>query len=198
MFNKLATLLIAFVFFWGHISAFASDPPTAWSKRWDANVWNNYCELKLDYEIPFRKHVERRGFLANTGYDKAFVRFTAMTGTHYGLYPEAELSRIKFQLSVYGENGELPPPIDRVASAKIGDFELHQPNDAKYGIHTFLLDEEATSTLLDIFRANERVDVVVRLASGDERVSTIYPSGDRDFHVWEAMFNTCIDKNIAR
>ncbi len=192
MSNKPATLLIASLLL-AHISADASDTPLEWSYGWDANVWNTYCELKLDYKADS----ERQGFLANTGYKKAFVNFIALTDTHVNLYPESELSRIKFQFYIYSVSNKLPPPTGRVVSAKIGDFELQQPRDPRYGVYIFRLDEEASSTLLSKFRANERVDVVVRLANGDERLSTIYPSGAQDFHIWEAMFHTCIDKNMA-
>ena len=175
----------------------ASDPMPGWSHRWSANVWNTYCELKLDYSIPFRRDATRRGLLANTGYDQAFVRFTATTRLHYDLYPEDELFKVRFQLHIYGENGELPAPNSRILSARIGESELNPPENPEFWIHMFSLDEEATSDLLSDFRANERVNVVVRFANGEERQSTIYPSGDRDFHVWEAMFETCIQKNVG-
>lgn len=179
------------------ILAEASDPMPGWSHRWTANVWNTYCELKLDYSIPFRRHAMRRGLLANTGYDRAFVRFAATTRTHYDLYPKSELFKVRFQLHIYGENGKLPAPEKRISSARIGDFELDPPENTEFWIHTFSLDEEATSKLLSVFRENERVEVIIRFANGEERQSTIYPSGDRDFHVWEAMFEACIQKNVG-
>ena len=175
----------------------ASDPAPGWSHRWSANVWNTYCELKLDYGIPFRRDATRRGLLANTTYDRAFARFSATTRMHYDLYPEEELFKVRFQLLIYGENGKLPEMESRISSAKIGDFELNPPEDSEFWIHVFSLDEEDTSTLLSVFRANERVEVIIRFANGEERTSKIYPSGDRDFHVWEAMFETCIRKNIG-
>lgn len=193
---KLASQLTAFLFF-ASILAEASDPAPMWSPRWSANVWNTYCELKLDYVIPFRRDASRRGFLANTGYDRAFVRFAATTRTHYDLYPESELFKVRFQLHIYGENGQLPPPTHRITSAKVGEFELTPPKDPEFWIHSFSLEEEPTSRLLSVFRANERVDVIVRFADGEERQSTMYPSGDRDFHVWEAMFETCVQKNVG-
>ncbi len=165
----------------------ASDPMPGWSHRWSANVWNTYCELKLDYSIPYRRDAMRRGLLANTGYDRAFVRFAATTRLHYDLYPEEDLFKVRLHLHIYGENGELPAPDSRILSAKIGDFELNPPENTEYWIHMFWLDEEATSELLSEFRANKRVDVVIRFINGEERESKIYPAGDRDFHVWEAM-----------
>jgi hypothetical protein len=189
---RVATILTLAVFV-----AEASDPMPGWSHRWSANVWNTYCELKLDYRIPFRRDATRRGLLADTGYDRAFARFAATTRMHYDLYPESELFRVRFQLHIYGENGQLPLPDSRIASAKIGDFELNPPRNPDFWIHNFSLDEEDSSTLLGVFRANERVNVIIRFANGEERQSTIYPSGDRDFHVWEAMFETCIQKNVG-
>jgi hypothetical protein len=196
MLNKSAIRLIVFLFL-ASIVAEASDPMPGWSHRWSANVWNTYCELKLDYYIPFRRDAMRRGLLANTGYDQAFVRFASTTRMHYDLYPEEELFKVRFQLYIYGENGVLPAPESRILSARIGDFELDPPENAEFWIHMFSLDEEATSKLLGVFRANERVEVTIRLANGEERRSTIYPSGDRDFHVWEAMFEACIRKNVG-
>ena len=197
MLDKTAIQRIIFLIL-ASVVAEASDPMAGWSHRWSANVWNTYCELKLDYSIPFRRDAMRRGLLANTGYDAAFARFAATTRMHYDLYPEEELFRVRFQLHIYGENGELPAPDSRISSAKIGDFELDPPKNTEFWIHNFSLDEEATSTLLSVFRANERVEVIIRFANGEERQSKIYPSGDRDFHVWEAMFETCIQKNVGQ
>lgn len=196
MLGKSPIPIVVFLFL-ASIVAEASDPMPGWSHRWSANVWNTYCELKLDYGIPFRRDATRRGLFANTGYDNAFVRFTATTRLHYDLYPEEELFKVRFQLYIYGENGELPAPDSRVLWARIGDFELNPPENPEFWIHMFSLDEEATSKLRSVFRANERVDVVIRFANGEERQSTIFPSGDRDFHVWEAMFEACIQKNVG-
>lgn len=175
----------------------ASDPVPGWSNRWSANVWNTYCDLKLDYSIPFRRDALRRGLFANTGYDNAFVRFAATTRLHYNRYPEEELAKVRFQLLIYGENGELPGPESRISSARVGNFELNPPENPEFWIHVFSLGEEATSELMSVFRANERVDVVIQFANGEERQSTIFPSGDRDFHVWEAMFEACIQNNVG-
>ena len=196
MFKETAIGLAIFLTLASHMAQ-ASDPMPGWSSRWSANVWNTYCELKLDYSIPFRRDATRRGLLANTGYDRAFARFAATTRMHYDLYPESELFRVRFQLHIYGENGRLPSPHRRILTAKIGDLELNPPTDPEFWIHNFSLDEEATSKLRSVFRANERVDVIIRFANGEERQSTIYPSGDRDFHVWEAMFETCIQENVG-
>ena len=194
--DKSAIQLMVFLFLASNVAE-ASDPVPGWSHRWSANVWNTYCELKLDYSIPFRRDAMRRGLLANTGYDQAFVRFTSTTRMHYDLYPEGELGKVRFQLYIYGEDGKLPAPESRISSARIGGFELDLPENSEFWVHMFSLDDEATSELLSAFRANERVEVTVRFANGEERQSTIYPSGDRDFHVWEAMFEACIRKNVG-
>jgi hypothetical protein len=196
MVDKSAIHIIVFLILAGAVAE-ASDPTPGWSHRWSANVWNTYCELKLDYSIPFRHDTMDRGLLANTGYDRAFARFAATTQMHYDLYPEEELFRVRFQLHIYGENGELPAPGSRISSARIGDFELDPPKNTEFWIQNFSLDEDATSKLLSVFRANEHVELIIRFANGEERQSTIYPSGDRDFHVWEAMFETCIQKNVG-
>ncbi len=190
-------ILIAALLILSSTAAESSDPMPGWSIRWSTNVWNTYCELRLDYVIPFRRDATKRGLFANTGYDNAFVRFTATTRLHYDLYPEEELFKVRFQLYIYGENGKLPAPDSRVLWARIGDFELNPPENPEFWIHTFWLDEQATSKLRSVFRANKRVDVVIRFADGEERRSTIFPSGDRDFHVWEAMFETCVQKNVG-
>lgn len=178
-------------------AAEASDPIASWSNRWSANVWNTYCELKLDYRIPFRRDAKRRGFLTNTGYDAAFVRFGSTTRMHGNLYPEEELFRTRFQLHIYGADGELPKKDSRIVTARIGEFELDPPKNTEFWIHGFSLAEDATAKLMSGFRMNERVELTVRFANGEERTSTIYPSGDRDFHVWEAMFETCVQKNVG-
>ena len=174
----------------------ASDPLPTWG-FWQAHVYNTYCALKSEYYIPFRRNAASRGLFANTGYDNAFVRFAATTRLHYDLYPEEELFKVRFELHIYGENQELPAPDSRISSARIGDFELSPPENPEFWIHGFSLGEEATSELLSVFRANKRVDVVIRFTNGEERRSTIFPSGDRDFHVWEAMFEACIRKNVG-
>ena len=194
---KNSALRVTTILILSSILAEASDPMPGWSHRWSANVWNTYCDLKLDYDIPFRRNATRRGLLANTTYDRAFAIFAATTRMHYDLYPEERLFKVRFQLRIYGENGELPAMESRISSAKIGDFELNPPKNSEFWIHVFSLDEEDTSTLFSVFRANERVEVTIQFTNGEERTSMIYPSGDRDFHVWEAMFETCIRENIG-
>lgn len=196
MFNKSAIPLVVFLLL-ACIVVEASDPMPGWSNRWSADVWNTYCDLKLDYNIPFRRDATRRGLLANTGYDQAFVRFTSTTRTLNGHSPDDDLFKVRFQLYIYGENGRLPAPENRIVSASIGNYSLNPPHMADYWIHMFSLDEKGTEDLLSLFRANERVDVRIRFVNGEERTSTIYPSGDRDFHVWEAMFETCIQTNVG-
>ncbi len=116
---------------------------------------------------------------------------------HGDLYPKTELFRTRFQLHIYGENGELPPPENRIVGARIGNSELRPPRDPDFWIHNFSLDEDSTEKLMAEFRANEPVELVIRFVTGEERSSTIYPSGDRDFHVWEAMFETCTKENVG-
>lgn len=196
MLRKVAILALVVVTISGP-AANASDPMPGWSSRWSANVWNTYCELKLDYAIPYRNKPERRGFLRDTIFDRAFARFAASTRTHYGLIPEEELFKVRFELHFYGENGQVAAKDDLIVSAKIGEFEMNPPERFDFWILTFALNEDDTSSLLQVFKDNQRVEVVVRFANGEERKSKIYPSGDRDFRVWAEMFKTCIRENVG-
>ncbi len=177
--------------------AYSSSPQPGWSHRWTANVWNTYCELKLDYNIPFRSDPDKRGIFAGRSIDRLFARFAASTRTHYGLIPEEKLFKIRFSLHFYGENGHDPAVDDLIASANIGGITMTPPEKVHAGILAFSLDEEDTSLLMQRFTDNERVEVLITFGDGKESRSTIYPSGDRDFHVWAAMFRTCIRENIG-
>ena len=192
---KIAILLVAIVVTLGP-ATYASDPMPTWASDWSAHVWNTYCALRLEYTIPIRRNPERRGFLAGRSIDRLFARFAASTRTHFGLIPEEKLFKTRFELHFYGEDGHPVAEDDQILSAKIGEFEMNSPADPNAWILTFSLDEDKTLSLLQRFNDNEVVEVAVRFADGEERRSKIYPSGDRNFHVWAEMFKTCIRENI--
>ena len=179
------------------LAATASDPAATWSHRWDANVWNTYCELKLDYYLPYRNDPQRRGFLANRSFDRLFAQFTASTRTHFGLVPEEELFKIRFGLLFYGENGRDPEPEDRIMAASIETFRLSpREKQSVHGILAFGLAERESLLLLEQFKLNKTIEVNIVFADGEERSTKIYPSGDKDFFVWAEMFKTCIRENV--
>lgn len=151
---------------------------------------------RLDYTVPFRSDPERRGFLAGRAIDRLFARFIAGTRTHVGLIPEEELFKIRFELLFYGAGGQPVPEKDQIISVRIDEFDMELLIDKNDWILT-RLDEGDTSSLLERFRENQIVEVVVQFADGEERRSKIYPSGDGEFHVWEAMFRTCIRENVS-
>lgn len=188
----LATILVV------GLRAHASDPFPTWSNKWDANVWNNYCELRLDYYLPYRSDPQRRGFLANRSFDRLFAQFAASTRTHFGLIPEENLFKIRFGLFFYGEDGHDPAPEDRVMAAKIGGFKLSpRETQSVAGILAFSLAEGESLLLLEQFTQNKTIEVAVVFADGEERQSKIYPGGDKDFRVWAEMFRTCIRENVG-
>lgn len=177
-------------------AANASDPAPMWNFKWSAHVWNTYCELRLEYAMPFKEDPERRGLLAGRAIDRLFASFAASTSTHYGLIPEDLLSKTRFHLAFYGEDGNHVPEDDRILSVKVGEFQMSLLTDQNAWIQSFGLDEDDASSLLQVFSGNQKVEVVVLFADGEERRSTIYPSGDKDFHVWAAMFKTCIRESV--
>ncbi len=196
MLIKVAILLVTIVVTLTP-AAYASDPMPMWAHKWSAHVWNTYCELQLDYTMPFRRDRERRGFLAGRSIDRLFARLAASTRTHYGLIPEEMLFKTLFELHFYGEDGHPVPEEDQILSVNVGEFEMSSATDKKNAwILTFGLDEEDTLSLLQSFIDNQIVEIVVQFADGEERRSKIYPSGDRDFHVWAEMLKTCIRENI--
>lgn len=176
----------------------ASDPAPTWPNKWDANVWNSYCELRLEYYLPYPNDPQRKGFLANRSFDRLFAQFTSSTRTQFGLIPEEQLFKIRFGLLFYGEDGHDPEPEDRITAANIGNFKMApQEMQSVAGILAFTLDEEESLLLLEQFKQNKTIEVAVVFADGEERQSKIYPGGDKDFRVWAAMFRTCIRENVG-
>jgi len=183
--TKLKKLVPFIALIWVATSG-ASDPLPTWGS-WQAHVVNTYCELSMEYRIPFRNDPSRRGFLSGTTFDRAFVRFRASTQQ-----PAESLGVIRFHLSVYPED---PPTrtVERIVDATLGGFrsEAIMFNYARTP-QNFLLGEDESAQLLQRFINNERVDFELKFANGDEKQSTFYPSGDRTFYVWAEMFQTCI------
>ena len=175
-------------------SVVASDPEPSWGAGWSANVWNTYCELKRNYTIPFPADPERRGFLSGSMFNSAFVRFTTTTQTHGNVITEDQLDILRFDLYVYPEKEPVPGD-HRILSANIGGFESEARIVSRAEIHVFSLEENESFLLLQRFRNNEVVDFQLRFADGHESEFKIYPSGDRNFHVLEGMFHTCVRLN---
>lgn len=173
-------------------SCIASDPQPSWGSGWSANVWNSYCDLKRDYFIPYPSDPERRGFLSGSSFNGAFVRFATTTKTHADIITEEQLDVLRFELYVHPETGLLLPN-QRIRSANLGGFES-KPRGGR-GIHIFSLDEDQSYVLLERFLRHEVVKFELRFADGTIAAFEIHPSGDRNFGVWEAMFQTCIRHN---
>jgi hypothetical protein len=192
---KIAIPLLATVVTFGP-AVYASDPMPTWADKWSAHVWNTYCELQLYYMMPFSEDPERRGFLAGRSIDRLFASFVANTRTHYGLIPEEMLFKTRFKLLFYGADGHPVPGEDQILSVKIDSLEMTSSTVQEGWILVFSLDEKDTSSLLQRFSNNQIVEIVVQFADGEERRSKIYPSGDKDFHVWADMFRTCVRENV--
>lgn len=175
-------------------ASLAADPQPSWGAGWSANVWNTYCELRRTYNIPSSSDPSQRGYLSGTAFRTAFVRFTTMTRTHGNLITEDQLDILEFALLVYPANHTVPESA-RILSANLGGFEAEPDIGPVEEIHTFSLDEQESFLLRQKFLNNEVVDFTLRFASGEERQFSIYPSGDRNFHVLEAMFQACIQNN---
>lgn len=175
-------------------SSLASDPAPSWSAGWSANVWNTYCELRRTYSIPFRSDRNRRGFLSGTVYDQAFVQFTATTQTQKDVSPEGHLDKLLFGLLIYPDTQPVPED-QKILAADIGGYEVEVTAIVPAGIQAFTLDGDRAANLFQRFIDNQIVEFTIRLANGDERNFKIYPSGNRNFHVWAAMFQTCVSRN---
>lgn len=175
-------------------SSLASDPQPSWGAGWSANVWNTYCELQRRYFIPVPADSTRRGFLSGTAFNGAFVRFATTTRTHGNIITADQLDILQFALYVYPER---PPVRDdqRITSAVLGGFAADARIVPNADIHMFTLDEAESQQLLQRFMNNETVDFELRFANGNAAQFQIHDSGDRNFHVWEAMFRTCVRAN---
>lgn len=155
------------------------------------HVWNTYCELKREYFIPFRSYRDRRGFLSGTAFDKAFVHFAANIQLHGDLSPPESHGVIRFHLYVYPE--EFPvASAERIVRASLGGYASEANVLSNAEIHVFSLEEDESVDLLQRFINSEIVDFELTLANGDQKQFSIYPSGDRTFHVWAEMFRACI------
>lgn len=167
-----------------------------WESRWSAHVWNTYCALNLEYTIPYNNDRQRRGILAGRTLDRLFIRFSASTSTHYGLIPAELLGKIRFELLVYGENGRAPAEGDRVVLARFDDLETVRKDSRNDWIESFEMSGTDSLRMLEKLSDNETVVLTMQFADGEQVESRIYPSGDRDFHVWAAMLQTCIRESL--
>jgi hypothetical protein len=175
-------------------SSLASDLEPGWGVGWSAGVWNTYCELQRRYVIPFPADSKRRGFLSETAFNAAFVRFATTTRTHGNLITPDQLDILQFSLYVYPE--ALPVSDNqRILSANLGGFEVQAHSFPNTGIHIFSASEDESNVLLQRFVNNETVTFELRFADGKTAQFSIRDAGDRNFHVWEAMFQTCVRRN---
>lgn len=188
---KTYSLLVALLL---SASSLGSEPMPSWGAGWSANVWNTYCELRRTYHIPYPADSQRRGFLAGSMFNSAFVRFAKTTRTHGSVITKDELDKLQFSLYVYPEGHSLPAE-QKILSANLGGFEAEARVVSAADIHIFSLPEHESSRLLQRFLAHEVVEFVLRFANGKEATFAIHPSGDRNFRVWEAMFQTCVREN---
>jgi hypothetical protein len=189
----MRTLALAIAFFLS-TSSLASDPEPSWAANWSANVWNTYCEIKRTYQIPFSQDPSRRGFLSKSMFNGAFVRFETTTQTHGNVITEDQLDIFRFDLYVYPDSHPVPKE-QRILSASLGGFEASARIVSNAEIHIFSLNEDESYRLLQRFMANEVVPFELRFANGERTQFKIYPPGDRNFHVLEAMFRTCVREN---
>lgn len=194
MLTKIPVLLIATVLAVGRAS-YASGPLPMWESKWSAHVWNNYCALNLEYSIPNRRDRDRRGLLAGRSLDRLFIRFSASTRSD-GLIPVESLGKIRFELFFYGEDGHVPAVNDHVVLAKFDEFKMVKKESRNDWIESFWLSERDSLSMLEKLSDHEAVELIFQFADGETRKSKIYPSGDRDFHVWTEMFKTCIRESI--
>ena len=188
-------LVSFFALIWVATSS-ASDMSPNWGAQWQAHVTTTYCELRKEYRIPTPNDPASRGFLSETAFDRAFVRFTANTRLHGSVIPPESLGVIRFHLYVYPEDFPIAAS-ERISEASLGGIrsEAHVVSNAE--IHIFSLNAEDTALLLQRFINNEVVDFNLTFANGDLRQFKIYPSGNRNFYVRAEMFNTCIRENTS-
>jgi hypothetical protein len=104
------------------------------------------------------------------------------------------LDVLRFDLYVYPETQPVPEA-EKILSANLGGFEAEASIVSMAEVHIFSLGEDEANLLLQRFMDNEVVDFELRFANGNEAKFQICPSGDRNFHVWEAMFRTCVRAN---
>lgn len=194
--TNLKTLVPFIALIWVATSG-ASEPGPTWG-FWQAHVENTYCELKREYYIPFRNDPSRydpskKGFLTGTAFDRAFIRFMA----YAQLRGDDSLGVIRFHLYVYPEDmPNAPATSERIIEATLGGF--HGEAKVLSSIHTFSLNEDESTQLLQRFIDSEIVEFELTLANGDMRQFKIYPSGNRTFYVWANMFQTCIETHKGK
>lgn len=175
-------------------SVLASDLAPSWGAKWSVNVENTYCEIVRRYTIPSVSGSERRGFLSGTMFNGAFVRFTTTTKTHGDVITADQLDKLRFDLYVYPETQPVPEN-ERIVSASLGGFESVPNVVSRTEIYIFSLNEDESFLLLQRFLSYEAADFELRFADGRNAEFSIYPSGNRDFHVLEGMFQTCVRLN---
>lgn len=187
-------LLLSLIFTSGLASA--SGFGRNW-EDWRLSISPNRCMLKRSYYIHSRDllNSSRRGFLSNSPYTGAHVRFDVTTSMPYSEYPASKVGRVYFVVQIvagYGASYE-----DRVIGVDIGSFSI----DARYGVSNrgrsddYWLSAEQTQVILSRFEDNEAIIVTFSLASGVQLSSTLYPPGNKNFYVWREVFETCAQVN---
>ena len=113
------------------------------------------------------------------------------------LHGDDSLGVIRFHLYVYPEAmPNAPATSERISEASLGGF--HSEAKELSSIHTFSLNEDESTQLLQRFIDSEIVEFELALANGDKRQFKIYPSGNRTFYVWANMFQTCIETHKGK
>jgi hypothetical protein len=195
--KKSFTVIILFLSF----CSYASHPLPSWSD-WEIDAHSVGCDLVKRYYIPygyyssFKDKPTPKGFLTDTKFIRAHMRFTAYTFTHGDIITQDELGVIRYVLQIQPATAHIRDN-EKISKALIGGFEAQAKIPTIYDdMHQFWLSEKESTDLMQMLKRGETIDFSLIFTSGETKTFKVYSSTNG--HVWVAMFNTCIKEHVRR
>ncbi len=174
----------------------ASDPYPAWD-GWKIDAHSVGCDLYQNYWLPYKEKPVPQGFLSDTKFNRAHVHFIANTFSHGDIIKEEDLGKIRFLLQLEPVTASVDDD-QKISIARIAGFETPASIYPTRDIHQFWLEGDNSMNLLKKIENDEVIDFSLFLESGKIVEFEIYPSGNRNGHVWVAMFNTCVREHVKK
>lgn len=169
----------------------ASTPGPMWAD-WNLGVHPQTCLLMRRYHIQHPQETAKRGFMRNSPYYRASIRFHANTQSRGDVIPPNQVGRILFVVQIVRG---YTPDIEQwgIQSVNVGQFEVtSKKNDHQYD---FFFSEEGSAQIMKRLEKNETLELVFNLTNGEKLESQIFPGGNRNFAVWADLFRYCIVVN---
>ena len=169
----------------------ASSYRKPWS-NWGFEIHSVGCALEKYHTFSNSADKDKRGFLSNSAFNQASVRFFADTNPYNDRTSPDKVGKIKFALQISPEHHEISDN-EKIASANISGFLIIPRVGEGTNSHMFTLEPPQSEELFKKFTENEDLEIILNFRNGSNSSSRIYAASLRRNQVWAEMFKTCID-----